>query len=51
MKPICKCGAELEEGFMGILWCPNCEGDWEIPDGCTPESNPEYYMTISIMDE
>jgi len=42
----CKCGGTLEEGFMGVLWCSKCEGDWEVPDGVTPETHPDYYMTI-----
>lgn len=50
-RPICKCGATLEEGFMGILWCPKCGGDWEMPEGVTPETHPEYYMTMTVMSK
>ena len=43
----CACGQELEEGFMGCLWCPDCEDDWKIPeDG---KENPEYYVKLTLM--
>lgn len=45
-QPVCACGKQLEEGFLGVLWCPDCGDDWKEPEGTTPESNPEYYMTI-----
>ncbi len=40
----CKCGEILEEGFMGCLWCPNCETDWEIPEDQI--DNDDYYLMI-----
>lgn len=41
----CKCGETLEEGFLGCLWCPTCEVDWEIPDD--QKENKAYYMMIT----
>jgi len=41
----CKCGEILEEGFMGCLWCPKCEENWEIPEDQI--DNDAYYLTIT----
>ena len=40
----CRCGKELEEGFLGILWCSKCEDNWGIPKG--RQGDRRYYFTI-----
>lgn len=45
--PKCKCGLTLEEGMMGILWCPKHEDNWEIPEGLSEEEESKYYCTVT----
>jgi len=40
----CACGAPLEEGGFGTLWCPNCEDKWKVPKD--QKDNKRYFFSI-----
>ena len=43
----CKCGNILEEGSMGVLWCPKCGVDWKIPDD--KKEDQRYYFKLKLL--